>query len=163
MAELNERVEEFDRQDLGWRIGGRVRTVGEYFVIEAPMLAALPFERFETGTLLTPRVDRFAQIRVRTVIYSVPVRLIGCQVRVQLHANDLEVYYERELVARHERCGAKGGVRLELDHYLEALVRKPGALPGATATCRRSPRGQVRLLRVCPTLPGSSGPRAGFR
>ena len=28
---------------------------------------------------------------------------------------------------------AKGGSRLELDHYLEALVRKPGALPGATA------------------------------
>lgn len=132
MAELNERVEEFDRQDLGRRIGGRVRTVGEYFAIEAPLLAALPFERFETGTLLAPRVDRFAQIRVRTVTYSVPVRLIGRQVRVQLHANDLEVYYERGLVARHERCGAKGGVRLELDHYLEALVRKPGALPGAT-------------------------------
>lgn len=36
-------------------------------------------------------------------------------------------------VARHERLIAKGGCRLELDHYLEALVRKPGALPGATA------------------------------
>ncbi|MDX6348314.1 MAG: hypothetical protein QOF84_3104 [Streptomyces sp.] len=33
-------------------------------------------------------------------------------------------------VARHERLIAKGGCRLELDHYLEALVRKPGALPG---------------------------------
>ena len=28
---------------------------------------------------------------------------------------------------------AKSGSRLDLDHYLEALVRKPGALPGATA------------------------------
>jgi hypothetical protein len=27
----------------------------------------------------------------------------------------------------------KGSVRLDLDHYLEALVRKPGALPGSTA------------------------------
>ena len=26
-----------------------------------------------------------------------------------------------------------GGFRLDLDHYLEALLRKPGALPGATA------------------------------
>ncbi|MFD5752268.1 hypothetical protein [Streptomyces sp. NPDC127033] len=33
----------------------------------------------------------------------------------------------------YERLIAKGGTRLELDHYLEALVRKPGALPGATA------------------------------
>jgi len=28
---------------------------------------------------------------------------------------------------------AKSGSRLDLDHYLEALVRTPGALPGATA------------------------------
>lgn len=36
-------------------------------------------------------------------------------------------------MARHERLIAKGGSRLELDHYLEALAHKPGALPGATA------------------------------
>jgi len=28
---------------------------------------------------------------------------------------------------------AKSGTRLDLDHYLEALLRKPGALPGSTA------------------------------
>jgi hypothetical protein len=28
---------------------------------------------------------------------------------------------------------AKAGSRLDLDHYLEALIRKPGAFPGATA------------------------------
>ncbi|WUH88691.1 hypothetical protein OG900_38830 [Streptomyces sp. NBC_00433] len=50
-----------------------------------------------------------------------------------LHASELIVYEGREEVARHERLIAKGGTRLELDHYLEALVRKPGALPGATA------------------------------
>ncbi|MET9905021.1 hypothetical protein [Streptomyces sp. NPDC006446] len=36
-------------------------------------------------------------------------------------------------VARHEGLIAKGSCRLELDHYLEALIRKPGAFPGATA------------------------------
>jgi hypothetical protein len=45
----------------------------------------------------------------------------------------LVVYDAHTEVARHERLIAKGGSRLELDHYLEALVRKPGALPGATA------------------------------
>ncbi|MFE7439468.1 hypothetical protein ACFU7X_03245 [Streptomyces chartreusis] len=39
----------------------------------------------------------------------------------------------RKEVARHERLIAKGQARLTLDHYLEALVRKPGAFPGATA------------------------------
>jgi hypothetical protein len=32
-----------------------------------------------------------------------------------------------------ERLIAKGAVRLDLDHYLEVLVRKPGAFPGSTA------------------------------
>lgn len=65
--------------------------------------------------------------------YSVPVRLIGRTVRVMLHASELVVYDGREEVARHERLIARGATRLEPDHYLEALIRKPGALPGATA------------------------------
>jgi len=36
-------------------------------------------------------------------------------------------------VARHPRQIRKGAQSLVLDHYLEVLVRKPGALPGATA------------------------------
>jgi hypothetical protein len=35
-------------------------------------------------------------------------------------------------VARHERAVGKGVQVLALDHYLELLLRKPGALPGAT-------------------------------
>ncbi|SPL88637.1 Mobile element protein [[Actinomadura] parvosata subsp. kistnae] len=77
-------------------------------------------------------MNRQGQVTVRTNRYSVPLRLIGRQVRVQLHANDLEIYHGRELVARHDRLGTRAGSRLELDHYLEALIRKPGALPGAT-------------------------------
>jgi hypothetical protein len=56
-------------------------------------------EAFETGTWLTPRVDRFSQVAVRTNRYSVPVRLVGRQVRVQLHASDLVVYAGRTEVA----------------------------------------------------------------
>jgi hypothetical protein len=36
-------------------------------------------------------------------------------------------------VARHQRAVGKGAKVLDLDHYLEILYRKPGALPGATA------------------------------
>lgn len=96
------------------------------------MLAPLPVDRFETGRLFTPRVDRSSQITVRTNRYSVPTRFIGRELRVMLHANHLEVYDGRTEIARHDRLHAKGGTRLELDHYLEALIRKPGALPGAT-------------------------------
>ncbi|MFI6900581.1 hypothetical protein ACIBKY_04940 [Nonomuraea sp. NPDC050394] len=45
-----------------------------------------------------------------------------------------QVAAKREQIAvMRERLIAKCGSRLELDHYLEALVHKPGALAGATA------------------------------
>jgi hypothetical protein len=130
---LNAMIDQWDAADDARRIGGRARTVGELFATEQPLLKALPAEPFETGRWLTPRVDRFAQVTVRTNRYSVPVRLIGRRVRVLLHASQLVVYDGHAEIARHERLPGKSGARLDLDHYLEALVRKPGALPGSTA------------------------------
>jgi transposase len=133
VAELNAMIGRWDAGDDARRIGGRARTVGEFFAIEKPLLKPLPGEPFETGRWFTPRVDRFSQVTVRTNRYSVPVRLIGRRVRVLLHASHLVIYDGHAEVARHERLPGKSGARLDLDHYLEALVRKPGALPGATA------------------------------
>jgi hypothetical protein len=133
LAELNAMVERWDAEDDDRRIRSRPWTIGEYFAVERPLLRPLPDEPFETGRLFSPRVDRYAQVSVRTNRYSVPVRLIGRTVRVMLHASEVVVYDGRREVARHERLIAKGQTRLELDHYLEALVRKPGVFPGATA------------------------------
>lgn len=133
LAELNEMVEQWDRQDDARRIGARSKTVAECLALEQPLLMPLPEEPFETGRLFTPQVDRYGQIPVRTNRYSVPIRLIGKRVRVVLHASHLVVYDQNMEVARHERLIAKGAVRLDLDHYLEVLVRKPGAFPGSTA------------------------------
>ncbi|MFI6155152.1 hypothetical protein ACIBCA_20980 [Kitasatospora sp. NPDC051170] len=59
------------------------------------------------------------------------------------HASELVVYDGREEVARHGRLIARGGTRLDLDHYLEALVRKPGAplrARDAKTSATKSPR-----------------------
>jgi len=132
LAELNALLDAWDLEDEQRRIADRTRTIGEFFAIERPLLAPLPAEAFETGRVFTPRADRYAQITVRMNRYSVPMRLIGRQVRVLLHASELVVFDGRAEVARHERLAGRGGSRLELDHYLEGLLRKPGALPGAT-------------------------------
>ena len=133
LAELNELIDGYDRDDDARRIGARAHTVGQAFLAEKTLLKPVPIEPCETGLWLTPRVDRYAQVTVRSNKYSVPSRLIGRQMRVLLNASDLTVYDGRTPVASHERLLGKGGSRLELDHYLETFVRKPGALPGATA------------------------------
>jgi hypothetical protein len=63
----------------------------------------------------------------------VPAKLIGRRVRVRLGATTVTVFDARIQVARHERITIRGEQSLNLDHYLEVLQRKPGAMPGATA------------------------------
>ena len=115
-------------KDNARRIGTRDRTVGEDFASNGRY-----WRGCETTTSRPACVDRYSRVTVRTNRYSVPVRLVGRQVHIQLHASHLVVYDGREQVVWHERLIAKGGSRLDLDHHLEGLIRKPGALPGATA------------------------------
>jgi transposase len=131
--ELNELLAAADAKDDHRRIANRAMTVGHDFAVEQPLLRPLPAEPFPTWLTLTPRVDRYARITVRCSHYSVPARLIGRRVRVQLNASQLVVFDNRTVVATHPRSTVKGSQSLVLDHYLEVLMRKPGALPGATA------------------------------
>ena len=133
LAELNTRLAAIDQADDQRRINRRLTRIGEDFALERPLLRALPQESFEPGLLLTPRVDRHARITVRTSQYSVPARFIGRKVRVRLRSNELIVLDGRTPIARHERATKKRAQVLDLDHYLEVLKIKPGALPGATA------------------------------
>src|SRR5260370_1981640 len=137
LSELNARIDMADAADDARRVEGRIRTVGQDFAAEAPLLALLPDEGFEAGLLLTPRVDRFGRITVRQCHYSVPVRLIGGRVRVFLRASEVIVLDGRTEVCRHARSVTRGSQTLVLDHYLEVLARNAGAMPGATAPGRR--------------------------
>lgn len=133
LAELNTLIEGFEKKEAERRIGMREHTIAECFAIEAPLLAPLPEDGLGTRLLLTPTVDRFATVTVRTNQYSVPARFIGRKLRVMLGATDLIVFDRRTEVARHPRLFGKGVAHLVLDHYLEILLRKPGALAGSQA------------------------------
>jgi hypothetical protein len=133
LAELNARLAEADAAEDARHIAGRAASIGEDFAAERGLLLPLPPEPFATAAVLWPRVDRYARISVGKCRYSVPARLIGSRVRVMLSANELRVFDGSKLAAVHPRLIAAGDEHLELDHYLEILVRKPGALPGSAA------------------------------
>ena len=114
-------------------INGRRISVGEHFALEAPFLQALPSDWFDVAVDLECRVDHKARICVRQAFYSVPVRLVGRKIPVRLGASSLEAFDGSTVAASHPRSLHKETETLTLDHYLEILIRKPGALPGATA------------------------------
>ncbi|WP_405476072.1 IS21 family transposase [Paenarthrobacter ilicis] len=141
LDELNTRIRAWEEADLRRRINDRIRTIGEEFAAEQLFLAPLPREAFDHGVILTPRVDRSSMITVRMVKYSVPARLINRRVRVSLRASEVLVFDGRTVAARHARLTAKGAQSVQLDHYLEVLKTKPGALPGSTALARARENG----------------------
>jgi transposase len=129
VAELNERIAEADRRDLDRRIANRALTVGE--MAAAERLRPLPAAPFDPSSVVGAKVDSKARVSVRQALYSVPARLAGRRVQIRLGAAEFEVIFDGRVVARHERDAHKHTEHLVLDHYLEVLVRKPGALPGS--------------------------------
>ncbi len=133
LAELNDLIAAADWADDARVITGRPVTVADAFAAERAHLAPLPSEAFDTARLLAARVDTRARVCVRQCYYSVPVRYVGRRLPVRLCATRVEILDGAAVVAAHERVVGKYVEVLTLDHYLEVLKIKPGALPGATA------------------------------
>jgi hypothetical protein len=133
MAELNALIAAGDAVDDARRIARRADTVGQMAAVEAALLVPLPEVAFDPAAELEASVDTKGRICVRQSYYSVPVGLARRSVRVRLGAQTFDVVFDGKVVAHHQRSLHKGSEDLVLDHYLEILIRKPGALPGSTA------------------------------
>jgi len=133
LAELNALLASGDAVDDERHIGRRPDSVGQAAAAEVAWLRPLPQVPFDAVAVLpNVKVDTKGRICVRQSFYSVPVRLARRTITVRLGAQALEAVVNGKVVARHERCLHKGTEDLVLDHYLEILVRKPGAMPGST-------------------------------
>jgi transposase len=133
LAELNRLLDAGDLLDDARVITGRRETIAQAFAAELPTLQPLPDEPFDAALHLQVRVDLRARVSVRQCYYSVPARYAGRRLPVRLTATTVEVFDAGRVVAKHERAAGRYVEVLVLDHYLEVLKTKPGALPGATA------------------------------
>jgi hypothetical protein len=131
LAELNVLIATGVVGDLKRTIRGRRETVGEALIAESASLRPLPGEAFDAREQTTPRVDSKALVTIRQNRYSVPVGLVGRKVLAKIGAREVEIIHEHQVVARHERLQGRFDVTARLDHYLELLARKPGALRGS--------------------------------
>lgn len=101
----------------------RVKAVEE----ELAVMRALPPTRLSEYEEVCCPVSKYSTIRVKKVGYSVPARLIGQEVKVEVSENQLQIYFGRELLFTMPReCGDRGVV-LDYRHVIDHLLRKPGA------------------------------------
>jgi len=131
LEELNAMLLERCRADERRTVAGRSERVGERLAIERESLLSLAAEGFPIEELSFPTVDRSGCVKVRTNFYSTPLRP-GTKALAKIFAETVEVWCEGRSVACHERSYSRQQKILDLEHYLEALERKPGALAGST-------------------------------
>jgi len=141
LAELNDRLAVACITDLGRTIRGRQQTVGEALGQELDLLRRLPVEPFDACEHATPRMDSKSLATVRQNQYSLPVRLAGLRVAARIGAREIVFHHDGREVARHERLHGRFGTAAQLDHYLELLALKPGALARSLALRQERERG----------------------
>lgn len=130
LEELNEWLLAACREDQSRRIGERTLTVAQGLAIERQQLVPLQAEDFDLAEESFCRVDGQGCVQVRTNRYSTPLR-VATQVRVRVLPSRVEVLHQGQVVAGHERCYEHRRQILDLEHYLDVLARKPGALAGS--------------------------------
>ena len=87
----------------------------------------------ECAQLQTLKVDKWSTIYLNTNHYSVPEELVGERVDVKIYANKLQIIYKQQLACEHHRCYDQGQWILSIEHYLNTMRKKPGALNHSVA------------------------------
>ncbi len=162
--ELNRLLLDGSRAEQGRRTG-RTISVGEAMAQERPHLLPLAAEGFPLAETSFVRVNGQGCVKVRGNWYSAPLPA-GSEARVVITAATMTIFAEGHPVARHRRCYEQGRQVLNLEHYLDVLWRKPGALAGSTALAQwrtqgRWPASYDRIWREFERRQGkSAGTRA---
>ena len=94
---------------------------------ELACMRALPGGRLAEYREYAPAVSSQSLIRVKGHAYSVPSRLIGHTLRVELHEAVLKVYLGREFLLELPRLRGARRAQVDFRHIITALLRKPGA------------------------------------
>ena len=153
LEELNEALVEGCLDYRNHHIQGRPHAVGEQSISDCHALNKLPAYTFETSRTATARVHDDSTVQFDKNRYSVPVKLVGCQVSVKAYGNEIACYYNGEKVACHQRSYKSRDTRYQLEHYLPLLEQKPRSVYHAKPV-RRSQ--ETALLDWGKTFPGDA-------
>src|ERR1700691_2298281 len=130
LAELNAQLLAHCHGDESRILAGRSESVGTLLLVEKEHLLPLAGDNFELAEISFPRVDQAGCAKVVANSYSVPLKP-GSIVEARAYSSLVEFRCDGERIAQHQRSYGRGQQVLDLEHYLEVLERKPGALRGS--------------------------------
>ena len=132
LAALNEQLLRWCLANRDRTIHGKKMTVGEASQQERSLLLPPAKESFPYEEVIYPLiVDGHGRVKVKANWYSAPLAP-GLRVSAMVKPSWVEIKQDGRRIAEHERCYGRGQQILSLDHYLDVLEKKPGAMAGST-------------------------------
>ena len=119
------------------------------FEEEKKHLAPLPVRRTHDFSELHVKVSSSSTINVKRVIYTVPSRLVGAALFVQIYDDRLVLFYGHELTYTLTRLYTQGHVRtrsVDYRHVIHSLAKKPNAFKCSQLRDDLIPPGDFWLL-----------------
>lgn len=106
-------------------------TAAQVYERERVVLHPLPMQPYEACRIQPGTVSKTSTVTFDTNQYSVPSRYAGQAVWVKGFVDQVIIVAQNEVIASHERSLSRQQIVLELDHYLEVLLKKPRAVRDA--------------------------------
>ena len=133
------------------KVKGHKNSVSDDYDSERKTLHPLPKAPLDVCETCRARVKPDQTVTYGGVRYSVPHGYVGRDVSLRVSPYHVEVYWRGEMLHKHEKINAKGQDQYVLDHYLDALSRKPRAIDQALPLARGvMPPQCAEFLRLCP-------------
>jgi transposase len=165
LAELNDRLEAWCRQDLAQTARKRSVPKQVRLLDDQRAFRPLPAQEFEARRVAPGQADSLSLVAFDRNQYSVPTQYAHRDVTVVAGIDELRIIVDDRLIARHRRCWDRDQTCYEPVHYLALLERKPGGfdfarpldrwgLPVAFGILRRQleadlgPRGTREFIKV---------------
>ncbi|MGC2778952.1 MAG: IS21 family transposase, partial [Bradyrhizobium sp.] len=157
---LNARLAERCRARQNERAGRHEQTIGERLVADMAAFRELPATPFEACHKVATKVSSLSLVRYRTNDYSVPTKYGFRDVLAKGFVDEVAIFCDGALIARHARSYARDDFIFEPRHYLALLEQKPGALDQAAPLQGWTlPETLAHLRRLLETRMGKRGKR----
>lgn len=105
---------------------------------EKVYLLPLP-PKYDSARVCERRVNKYSVIEMDSCFYSVPDAYVGEFVFVKAYPEKIIIYYKENEIASHKRRFGHFEWSIEIEHYRQTFLKKPGALAKSVALLQAAP------------------------
>ena len=89
--------------------------------------------KLELANISINKVNKYSFIQVENNFYSVPEYLVEKSVSVKSYFDRVVIYANNSRVCEHKKIDGSNEISIDISHYLNSLLRKPGAIKNSVA------------------------------